>query len=175
MSKTKYITYTALCIALLVAVQFFSKALGQIVTGSLVNFILAASTLIIGTWCGAAVAAVSPFAAFLFGIGTPIFPLVPMIAAGNAVLILIYAAVFKLKKLKEYYKWGISVPAAALCKFTFLYFGVVKLVLPIINMPSKQAAAISITFGAMQFITAAVGGTLAFLTVPALKKAVHNP
>ena len=73
--NTKLITRTAMLIALLVAVQYVTKSAGQIVTGSCVNLILAVAALVGGVWCGAAVALISPFCAFLLGIGTPILRL----------------------------------------------------------------------------------------------------
>ena len=41
MKKTTWIARTAVCLALLIAVQFFTKSLGQLVTGSCVNLVLA--------------------------------------------------------------------------------------------------------------------------------------
>ena len=68
-NKTFWIAETAVMIALLVALQWATKALGQFVTGSCVNLVLGVSTLVGGVWCGAVVALVSPFCAFLVGVG----------------------------------------------------------------------------------------------------------
>ena len=67
--KTLWITETAVMIALLVALQWATKPLGQFVTGSCVNLVLGVSVLVGGLWCGLTVALVSPFFAFLLGIG----------------------------------------------------------------------------------------------------------
>ena len=48
MKKTTWIARTAVCLALLLAVQFFTKSLGQLVTGSCVNLVLAVAALIGG-------------------------------------------------------------------------------------------------------------------------------
>ena len=63
--KTLWITETAVMIALLVALQWATKPLGQFVTGSCVNLVLGVSVLVGGLWCGLTVALVSPFFAFL--------------------------------------------------------------------------------------------------------------
>ena len=81
--KTLWITETAVMIALLVALQWATKPLGQFVTGSCVNLVLGVSVLVGGLWCGLTVALVSPFFAFLLGIGPAFLPIVPMVAVGN--------------------------------------------------------------------------------------------
>ena len=71
MKKTTWIARTAVCLALLLAVQFFTKSLGQLVTGSCVNLVLAVAALIGGVWSGVTVAVISPFCAYLLGIKKP--------------------------------------------------------------------------------------------------------
>ena len=67
--KVKWITRSAVAVALIIIVQFVTKSLGQqLITGSLVNLVLAVSTLLFGAGVGAAAAVVSPFIAFLLGI-----------------------------------------------------------------------------------------------------------
>ena len=67
--------------------------MGQYVTGSLVNLILIASGLMCGLWGGLAVAVLSPICAFFIGIG-PAFPqVVPAVALGNAVLVLLWVLI----------------------------------------------------------------------------------
>ena len=46
MKKTVWIARTAVCLALLIAIQFLTKSLGQLVTGSCVNLVLAIAALI---------------------------------------------------------------------------------------------------------------------------------
>ena len=84
--KVRRITETAVMTALLVALQAATASLGnQFVTGSCVNAVLALTILLVGLWSGAAAAALSPFFAFLLGIGPQLLPIVPAIAAGNLV------------------------------------------------------------------------------------------
>lgn len=58
--KTLWVCRTAVMIAVLVALQFATKAMGQFVTGSCVNMVLVVATLCGGFWCGFATALVSP-------------------------------------------------------------------------------------------------------------------
>ena len=62
--KVKFITQTAIFLALLIALQFFSKPLGQLVTGSLVNFVMIAAVLLSGLASGILVALLSHFLRF---------------------------------------------------------------------------------------------------------------
>ena len=69
---------------------------------------------------------------------------------------------------------GRSVGAAAVCKFLTLFLVVVKLVLPSLGLAEKQVAMMSTMFSWPQLVTAAIGGVLALLVVPALKKAFKD-
>ena len=62
-------------LVVLVVLQSVTKPAGQLVTGSCVNLVLAVAAVIGGLWCGVTVAAVSPFFAYLLGIGTPFLQL----------------------------------------------------------------------------------------------------
>ena len=52
MKKTAWIARTAICLALLLCLQFATKSLGQFVTGSCVNLVIAMAALI-GGLCSA--------------------------------------------------------------------------------------------------------------------------
>ena len=71
MKKTIWIAQTAVCLALLLAVQFVTKSLGQFVTGSCVNLVLAMAALSGGLWSGVAVAVLSPFCCLLYTSPSP--------------------------------------------------------------------------------------------------------
>ena len=58
MKKTVWIVRTAVCLALLLVLQLATKSLGQFVTGSCVNLVLAMAALIGGVWSDVIVAAV---------------------------------------------------------------------------------------------------------------------
>ena len=57
--KVRWITETAVMLALLVALQALTKPLGQLVTGSCVNAVLAVSVLLAGLSSGIIVALAS--------------------------------------------------------------------------------------------------------------------
>ena len=66
--KIRWITETAVMLALLVCLQALTKPMGQLVTGSCVNAVLAVSALVGGLGCSLVVALCSPVLAFLLGI-----------------------------------------------------------------------------------------------------------
>ena len=86
--KIRFITETALMLALLVSLQALTKGFGQLVTGSCVNAILAVSVLVGGLGSGITVALVSPVLAFVLGIAPQILT-VPAIMAGNTVYVVV--------------------------------------------------------------------------------------
>ena len=170
--SVKFITETAGFLALLIIFQSLSASLGQLVTGSLVNFVLIAACLLAGWKSGLVIALLSPFFAKLFGIG-PIYPILPVVALGNATLVAVYVCVMKLRfdiKLR----WVASVIVAAVLKYAVLTVGVVKIVLPLVNVAEKQATKLAAMFGTTQMITAAIGGILACIAVPLIGKALKN-
>ena len=159
-NKTFWIAETAVMIALLVALQWATKALGQFVTGSCVNLVLGVSTLVGGVWCGAVVALVSPFCAFLVGVGPAKLAIVPFIAVGNLVLVLVlhFIAGGKPLGLRSY----LAVAAAA------------RVAIPALNLPEAAASAMSASFSWPQLVTAAIGGVIAVTIAPAIRKALKR-
>ncbi|MBR5572267.1 MAG: hypothetical protein IKV99_06475 [Oscillospiraceae bacterium] len=171
--KTLWIAETAVMIALLVALQGLTKPAGQFVTGSCVNLILGVSTLVGGLWCGLTVALLSPFFAFLLGIGPALIQIVPAIAVGNIVLVLVLWLICrKAKKLSPLHYGGAVV--ASVCKFAALYALVVLLLLPLLGLPEKQVAMMSAMFSWPQLVTALIGSFLAVTVSPVIRKALHR-
>ena len=169
--KTLWITETAVMIALLVALQWATKPLGQFVTGSCVNLVLGVSVLVGGLWCGLTVALVSPFFAFLLGIGPAFLPIVPMVAVGNMVLVVILHLLASRDKIAARSYLAVAV---AVTKFLALWLLIVKLVLPTLGLAEKQVAAISASFSWPQLVTAAIGGVLAVTIAPLIRKALRS-
>lgn len=170
--NTKTIARTAILIALLVALQYATSSLGQFVTGSCVNLVLAVAALFAGLWSGVIVAVVSPFFAFLLGVGPKLIALVPFIAFGNLVYALLLALLGK--RFDAPPQSLLAVGAAAVCKFLTLFLVIVKLLLPTLGLPDKQVAVMSTMFSWPQLVTALIGGCLALAVVPALKKAFRD-
>ena len=91
--KVKWITCSAAAIALIILAQAATAPLKQqLLTGSLVNLVLALSTLLFGWSVGAAAAIASPFFAYFLGINAQI-AVVPAIAAGNLTYVLVIALI----------------------------------------------------------------------------------
>ena len=86
--KVLWITETAVMLALLVTLQALTKPMGQLITGSCVNAVLAVSALVGGLGCGLTVAVISPVLAYLLGIAPQILT-VPAIMVGNAVYVVL--------------------------------------------------------------------------------------
>lgn len=171
--KTLWIAETAVMIALLVALQGLTKPAGQFVTGSCVNLILGVSTLVGGLWCGLTVALLSPFFAFALGIGPALIQIVPAIAVGNIVLVLVLFSLCRKAKKLSPLSYGGAV-AASVCKFAVLYALVVLLLLPLLGLPEKQVAMMSAMFSWPQLVTALIGSFLAVTVSPAIRKALHR-
>ena len=178
--KIRWITETAVMLALLVALQALTKGFGQLVTGSCVNAILAVSALVGGLSCGLTVALISPVLAFLLGIAPQILT-VPAIMVGNTV----YVVLLSLLAGKDSKKIGKQILAwmvAAAAKFATLYAVVVGLICGVLSesllvsgaMKPPMLTALPATFSWPQLVTALIGGAVALLIVPALRKALHK-
>ena len=178
--KIRWITETAVLLALLVCLQALTKPMGQLVTGSCVNAVLAVSALVGGLGTGLTVALISPVLAFLLGIAPQILT-VPAIMAGNCVYVILLSLLAdKTGKnmLRQVNAWLI----AAAAKFAALYAIVVWLICGVLSegllasgaMKPPMLQALPATFSWPQLITALIGGAVALAIVPVLKKALHK-
>ena len=168
--KIKFLTETALFLALLVALQFATSGIGQLVTGSVVNFVLIAACLTAGYKSGIIVALVSPFLARLFGIGPTLIWIVPVIAVANAAYVSSYSAMnFVTNERFKFIKWSLFIVLGAVLKYLILSLLVTKVVVPLCNVPVPMASKFAVMFGVNQFITALIGGVLASAVVPLVK------
>ena len=175
-NKIKWITRSAAAIALILVAQLATAPLKQqLLTGSLVNLILALSTLLFGWSVGAVAAVASPFLAYLLGINAQIL-VVPAIAVGNLIYVLVIALLVKLLKngkLPDLVRNLIAVIAAAVCKFVIQYILIVKWIAPSF-LPAKAQPIMAVNFGVMQLFTACIGGVLACLIYPVVSKGVKS-
>lgn len=178
--KILWITETAVMLALLVALQALTKPMGQFVTGSCVNAVLAVSALVGGLACGLTVAICSPVLAFLLGIAPQILT-VPAIMVGNCVFVVVLALMAD-KSGKNILQQVITWLAAALAKFATLYACVVWLLCGVLSenliaagiMKPGLVKQLPAMFSWPQLVTALIGGALALLVAPVLKKALHK-
>ena len=178
--KIRWITETAIMLALLVTLQALTKPLGQLVTGSCVNTILAVAALVGGLGSGLTVAIISPILAFLLGIAPQILT-VPAIMAGNAVFVILLSLLAD-KRGKNPVRQVIAWLASAAAKFAVLYVIVVKIICGIMaadllaagTLKEPMLKALPATFSWPQLFTALIGGAIALLIVPILRKALHR-
>ena len=178
--KIRWITETAVMLALLVCLQALTKPMGQLVTGSCVNAILAVSALVGGLSSGLVVALCSPVLAFLLGIAPQILT-VPAIMAGNSVFVILLSVLAD-KTGKNIIKQIIAWIVAAAAKFAALYAIVVLLICGVLSenllatgvLKAPMLNALPATFSWPQLITALIGGAVALSITPILKKALHK-
>ena len=174
--KALWITRTGVLIALLITLQWATAGTqafaGQFITGSCVNCVLAIAALLGGLWSGILVAILSPFCAFLLGVGPALLQIVPCIAVGNAVFVI---ALHFLRGTKAWCQ-AAGLMAAAVLKFATLYVAVVKVFIPLMGtaLAQKQVAMFTAMFSWPQLATALIGGTVALLLLPVLKKAIKR-
>lgn len=177
--KVRWITETAVLLALLVVFQAVTRSLGQLVTGSCVNAVLAITVLLAGMSSGVTIALISPVLAYLLGIA-PQLVTVPAIMAGNTVFVVLLGLIAGRGEN------GRSLAAAwllaAIAKFATLYILVVKIICGIASAPLLASGTLKPPmleklpgmFAWPQLITALIGGGIALLIVPVLRKALHR-
>ena len=178
--KIRWVTETAVMLALLVALQALTKPLGQLVTGSCVNGVLAVTALLVGMSGGLTVALTSPVCAFLLGIAPQILT-VPAIMVGNTVFVVLLSLLAD-KTGKKIVKQIVAWVVAAFAKFAALYAIVVWLICGVLSesliaagtMKPPMLQALPATFSWPQLFTALIGGAVALLITPVLRKALHK-
>lgn len=182
--STSWLTRTSLALALVVLSQFIGKmipagavimgpvSVGQIITGSLVNLMLIMSVLLIDLKAGVTVGILSAILATLLGIG-PIFPIItPAIAAGNAILVIVVGLGYARSHSNNLGRLA-AIALGAVAKCGFLWYTVPKLFAFIPEIKPPQAAALGIMFSWPQLVTAMIGGLIAMMIYPVVKKAVN--
>ena len=175
--KILWITQTAAMLALLVALQWATKPLGQLVTGSCVNAVLVVTVLMAGISSGMTVALISPVMAYLLGIA-PNLATVPAIMVGNA----LFVTAWRLLDGRALWRKALAWISAAAIKFGALYALVVWVICGIAAdallaqgiLKAPMLKALPASFGITQLITALIGGAVAMVLVPPLKKALHE-
>ena len=176
----RWITETAVLLALLLSLQTITKPMGQLVTGSCVNTVLAIAVLMGGLGSGMTIAVISPVLAFLLGIAPQILT-VPAIMAGNTVYVLLLHCLADptgKKITQNILTWCLAAGA----KFLTLYFLVAKVICGFLSQTLMDAGtlkapmlkALPDTFSWPQLFTALIGGGIALLITPILRKALRK-
>lgn len=176
-SKALWVTRTAVMMALLITLQMVTKSLGQIVTGSFVNAVLAVTVLVCGLGSGVTVALLSPAFAYLLGIAPQILT-VPAIMIGNTVFVVLLHLICG----KTLWKSVAGLLAAAVCKFAVLYVLVTHVICGVLAQPllaqgvlkEPMLKMLPATFSFPQLLTALIGGAVALAIAPVLKKALRK-
>ena len=171
---TKWISYTAMGVALVVVAQFLGSripsiatifgpfSVQQLITGTLVNCILLVFTARSGVTSGAVIGVLSSVLAAAFGISQIV--VTPMVAVGNALLCIVYGL---LARRPSWHIPAMIIGAVVKCAFLWL---TVPMVLAAAGLPEKQTAMLSIMFSWPQGVTALCGGLLCWPIIARLKK-----
>jgi hypothetical protein len=179
-----WITTTAVLLALIVVAQVITipgtvgvPLLQQFFTGSLVNLILITAAGSIGLKSGATLSVVSPILALLFGLlKAPM--MIPVVAIGNLIVVLITWWFFRTAQNKNSKNQMLfivisGVVLGAILKCAFLWFATAKIITPILVSKSAAPELIKLLNASMswpQAIAALIGGILALLVLPSIKK-----
>ena len=183
--RIRWITETAVMLALLVSLQAVTKPLGQLVTGSCVNGVLAITVLVAGLYSGVAVALISPVCAFLLGIAPNIVTVLPIMIANVCYVVLLRLLAGKGRKLT--WRQPVALVSAAGVKFAVLYLLVVQVICGVaanallgkkvgdtVVLAKPMLQKLPAMFTWPQLFTALLGGTVALLIVPVLRKALKR-
>ena len=165
----KFITKTAMLIALAVVFQFVGKAFpaGQFLTGPLINTCLIVAVGMVGVWSGVTVAILSPVIALATGMNPNIL-FAPFIALANIVFVVIFAMfIGKERRTELAVKPVVGIIVGSLLKFLVLFLGI-TILLPALNV--TVAPAFIFAFGYPQIITALIGGTVGLVVLVILNK-----
>jgi len=187
MKKLHTLTKTALLLAMLICLQWAGSFVPeqltkQLVTGTLVNCVLAVTVLLVFYGSGIAVALISPVCAFLLGIA-PNFVTVLPIMLGNACFVALLRLLYK----KPLWRQAAALTVAAVVKFGVLYGLVVQVICgvasgsllgkklgDVVVLAPPMLNVLPTMFAWPQLVTALAGGALALLLLPILKKATKN-
>jgi len=173
--KLHWITETAVMLALLIALQWAGSQIPeplskQLLTGTFVNAVLAVTVLVAGLGSGITVALISPVLAYVLKIAPQ--PLtVPAIMIGNCIFVLLLYWIAG-KDSRKVFRQVLAWLVAAGTKFAALYAIVVWLICGVINPNAPKA--LTATFSWPQLVTALIGGGVALLIVPLIRKALKR-
>lgn len=170
-NKTKFITRTALLLAVAIAFQLFGRFLGpynNFIVGPVVNAVLIIATAIAGLWSGVAIAVIAPLVS-AFTNKAAIAPLIlafsPFIIIGNVIIAAAFATLKKKSKIA-------AIIIGAVVKFAFL-FAAISIFTSLVKMQPKVAATLTNLFSWPQFVTALIGGAIALIVLAAVGKSLE--
>lgn len=171
-TSARFITTTAMLLALTIVFQMLrviipvlalpaNLVFAQILVGSLVNLCLIVSTATAGVWSGLIISVAAPLVSLAQGhIALPW--MVPFVIIGNALIVVVYALLYKRTQILGFVLGGIA-------KTAFLWIGIVLIGVSLFKVPEKAAATLSISFTWLQLLTAIIGGMISLAVVRAVK------
>ena len=188
--KIRWIAETAVMLALLITLQWVGSFIPeqmtkQLITGTLVNCVLAITVLIVGLGGGIAVALISPVCAFLFHIAPNIVTVLPIMVGNCCYVALLH---FILGKTRSFgWRQPVALVSASVVKFGVLYLLVVEVICGVASgallgkkvgdsvvLAQKMLTMLPTMFTWPQLITALTGGIIALSILPILRKALHR-
>ena len=187
--KIRRLTETAMLLALLLCLQWMGSPIAdlttkQLITGSCVNCVLAVAALLVGMGSGITLALISPIFAFFLGIAPNLITVGP-IMLGNVCFVVALGLLCKGGRPLWQRVGGLAAAAAA--KFAVLYLLVVQLVCGLASgallgkklgqwvlLAPPMLKLLPAMFGWLQLVTALIGGSLALLLAPTLRKALRR-
>lgn len=191
MKKTiRWITETAVLLALLICLQWVgsmipNQLVKQLITGTMVNCVLAVAVLYAGYSSGVTIAVISPVFAFLLGIAPQIITVVP-IMLGNVCYVVLLRLIAG-RTGRPFWKQPVALAVAAAVKFTVLYVLVVKIVCGVaagdllgqkvgdkVLLAEPMLKMLPVMFSWPQLVTALSGGIIALAITPGLRKALRK-
>lgn len=145
----------AIFASLLLAATFAPMLKQQTITGPIVNAILFASVVLLGTKPALLIGTLPSLFAVYFGFHSPLMaPLIPFIITANAILIISFSF------LKKFNYW-LAIISAGFLKFIFLFATSSVIIKLFIKGPVGQKLAQAMSWP--QLITALTGGVIAYL------------
>ena len=183
--KIRWITETAVMLALLLAFQWLGGNIAefitkQIVTGTLVNCVLAVSVLCVGYASGISISLISPIFAFMLGINTNPLAIGP-IMVGNVCFVVLLRLICG-RQGKPFWKQPIAWLTAAVTKYGVMHALAVWLMCDLLGpfltssgvMTPQLNKQLLKAFDYPQLIAALIGGALALAIWPILRKAIKK-
>ena len=188
--KVRWITETAVMLALLISLQWVGSFVPdqmtkQLITGTMVNCVLAVTALVAGLSSGITVALISPVCAFLFGIAPNFITVLPIMIGNCCYVALLSLIIGKARKFS--WQQPVALASAAVVKFGVLYLLVVKVICGVASgsllgkkigetvlLAPPMLKMLPTMFAWPQLVTALTGGVIALAIVPVLRKALHK-
>lgn len=159
---------SAMLIALLLVVQLVFSSLGQFYVGPLVNLLLILAALFLNRYSAMIAAFLSPLIAFSLGIGTTLFVLVPWIAIGNFLLVIVVIVARKLITKFHYFQMILVVVIGLFVKISFYWITLATFIIPSLALPDAAKLTLIYTFTWSQVITGIIGLGLTSIVYPLL-------